>query len=155
MRGEDGGREKVGMKGRVRDSVPLALAGAGPGIEICYARAEEAFVCVDPVQIQQVLVTLVKNAAEAAQPLARREIAISTSLAEGTVPVRVDDNGHGLPPERLKPLLDSRASSQPDGMGIGLPVSSTTVEAHGGKITAANAKTGVATLRDPKQEERP
>src|SRR3546814_890199 len=122
MSGDDARREKVGINGLVRDSVPLALAGAGPGIEVRYALADEAFVCVDPVQIQQVLVTLVKNAAEAAQPLARREIAISTSLAEGTVTVRVDDNGHGLPPERLKTLFDSRASSKPDGMGIGLPV---------------------------------
>ncbi len=146
MSGDDARREKVHINGLIRESVALALAGAGQGIEVRYALADEAVVSVDPVQIQQVLVTLAKNAAEAVQLLARREIAISSSMADGTVTICIDDNGPGLPPGRLKTLFDSHASSKPDGMGIGLPVSRTIVESHGGKITAANRPAGGASM---------
>lgn len=145
--GDNARREIVGINGLVRESVPLALAGIGNGIEVRYDLTDDPVVSVDPIQIQQVLVTLVKNAAEAMQPLVQQEIVLSSALAEGTVTISIDDNGPGLSPERMKTLFDSRASSKPDGMGIGLSVSRTIIEAHGGKIAAANRQTGGASFR--------
>ena len=147
MSGDEARRETVGVNALVREAASLALAGGGDGATIRYELAEDAAVSVDPVQIQQVLIALVKNAAEAMRSFSRREIAISSSLVNGGVVIRVDDSGPGLPPETLKTLFESRVSSKPDGMGIGLPVSRTIVEAHGGKIAAANRETGGASFR--------
>ncbi|PWG01490.1 sensor histidine kinase [Sphingosinicella humi] len=144
MSGDEARRERLGVNGLIREAVSLAVAGSGDGAAVRYELADDAAVSVDPVQIQQVFIALVKNAAEAVRPLARREIVISSSLTEEVVVIRVEDNGPGLPPYAPKALFDSRASSKPDGMGIGLPVSRTIVEAHGGKIAASNRAAGGA-----------
>lgn len=144
MSGDEARRERLGVNGLIREAVSLAVAGSGDGAAVRYELADDAAVSVDPVQIQQVFIALVKNAAEAVRPLARREIVISSSLTEEVVVIRVEDNGPGLPPYAPKALFDSRASSKPDGMGIGLPVSRTIVEAHGGKIAASNRGAGGA-----------
>lgn len=144
MSGDEARRERLGVNGLIREAVSLAVAGSGDGAAVRYELADDAAVSVDPVQIQQVFIALVKNAAEAVRPLARREIVISSSLTEEAVVIRVEDNGPGLPPYAPKALFDSRASSKPDGMGIGLPVSRTIVEAHGGKIAASNRAAGGA-----------
>jgi two-component system, LuxR family, sensor kinase FixL len=97
--GDDARRETVGLNALIREAASLALAGVGDDIAIRYDLADDAVVSVDPVQFQQVIVTLVKNAAEAVRPLLRREIAILSSVKDGTIIIRIDDNGPGLPPK--------------------------------------------------------
>ncbi|MDQ3140412.1 MAG: ATP-binding protein, partial [Pseudomonadota bacterium] len=109
-----------------------------------YALGDDVAVSVDPVQIQQVIVNLVKNALDAARDPAGCEIVIATSVTGSTVAIQVEDNGHGIASDILETLFESFVTSKSDGMGVGLSISRTIVEAHGGKIAAANRAGGGA-----------
>lgn len=92
-------------------------------------------VLVDHVQIQQVLLNLVRNATEAVAAAAKREIAISLSLADDSfVTVKVADTGQGVAGDRIPRLFEPFATTKRDGMGIGLFISRAIIESHGGKI---------------------
>jgi two-component system sensor kinase FixL len=95
-------------------------------------------VLVDRVQIEQVLVNLIRNAGEAmAESGSETAIAISgRRTADGFAEVRVKDSGNGLSAELKAQLFSPSPSQKPDGMGIGLSICRTIVEAHGGRIWA-------------------
>lgn len=108
------------------------------------ARAELAAalppVMGDPVQLQQVMVNLVTNALEAMTQAGdrRRQLTIRSEVdREGAVAVTVEDSGSGLDPERISRIFDSFFTTKPDGIGIGLAVSRSIIEAHGGSLWAA------------------
>ena len=95
----------------------------------------------DRVQLQQVIVNLVVNAlqamAQAGSP--RRELAIHTRLkAAGEVELAVIDSGPGITEEHAGRLFESFFSTKANGMGLGLPVCRSIIEAHGGRIAAGN-----------------
>ncbi|RIA46366.1 PAS/PAC sensor signal transduction histidine kinase [Hephaestia caeni] len=92
-------------------------------------------VLCDRVQIEQVLVNLIRNAAEAMAESPVRELTIATAL-EGPAMVRVTiaDTGPGLDPEVAAQLFQAFLSTKTEGMGLGLSICRTIVEAHGGKI---------------------
>jgi two-component system sensor kinase FixL len=84
-----------------------------------------------------VLINLIRNAVEAMGECPVREVLISTrALPDGMVEIRVADTGCGIAPEHLDSLFSQFMTTKSGGMGIGLPISRTIVEAHGGKITA-------------------
>ncbi len=93
----------------------------------------------DAVQLQQVLVNLVNNAMDAMAPvLARRRVLrIASSCGEGQIQVQVDDNGIGVRESEIDTMFDPFVSTKPDGMGMGLAVCRSIIEAHGGGIRAA------------------
>jgi two-component system sensor kinase FixL len=95
----------------------------------------------DPVQVQQVLVNLVSNALESlsvAKPL-NPTVFIETSRAGNAgVEFRVTDNGEGIDRERIGKVFDAYFSTRAGGMGMGLAISRTIVEAHQGQITATS-----------------
>lgn len=96
-------------------------------------------VFADRVQIQQVLVNLLRNAVEAMENAPRRELTISTAACEdGSVDVAVIDTGPGIPPELADNLFMPFVTSKPGGMGIGLVISQSIIEAHGGRIQVAS-----------------
>jgi signal transduction histidine kinase len=101
----------------------------------------------DPVQIQQVLVNLVRNAFDAlssSQP-STPTVVIKTEAGEsGAVEFRVTDNGEGIPDARLAQVFDAYFSTRDHGMGMGLSISRTIVEAHHGRI-AVESLPGVRT----------
>lgn len=106
---------------------------------------EAAWVRGDQVQIQQVLINLIRNAIEAMADSREREITISTrGLDDGMVEVSIADTGAGIAPEQFGVLFDQFTTTKRGGMGIGLPICRTIVEAHGGKIKAENRKDGGA-----------
>jgi two-component system sensor kinase FixL len=94
------------------------------------------FVLVDKVQIQQVLLNLFRNAVEAMEASQRRELVISTAAGDDDmVAVSVADTGSGIAPELMSQLFQPFVTNKRHGMGVGLSICRTIVEAHGGQIT--------------------
>jgi signal transduction histidine kinase len=101
----------------------------------------------DPVQLQQVLLNLVMNAmdAMASTPMARRLILISTRGANnGMVDVLVKDRGHGIRPRENGHLFEPFYTTKDRGLGLGLALCSTIIQAHQGKLTLVNDQGGGA-----------
>lgn len=129
----------------IEEAAALALVGTREkGISAHFNLAPDATpVLVDRVQIQQVLINLMRNAVEAMEGSAERELTISTVLESGsTVRVSVRDTGSGIEPEVKAHLFEAFNSSKPAGMGLGLSICRTIVEAHGGRIQAAEGEGG-------------
>jgi two-component system, LuxR family, sensor kinase FixL len=101
-------------------------------------------VLVDGVQIQQVVLNLVRNAIEAMEAVERRELNIATrAIAEGnTAEVRVADSGPGIAPEIADRLFQPFVTSKPAGMGLGLSICREIVEAHQGRLSVAPTPSG-------------
>jgi two-component system sensor kinase FixL len=94
-------------------------------------------VYIDSIQIQQVLLNLVRNAVQAleAVPAWQREIVIiTTALSDDAVEVRVCDSGRGVVPEMLDRLFHPFATTKADGTGLGLAISQRIIEAHRGSL---------------------
>jgi two-component system, LuxR family, sensor kinase FixL len=105
-------------------------------------------VMVDRVQIQQVLLNLVRNAIEAMRTSACRELVISTaSAADNMVVVSVADTGCGIAPDLLSKLFQPFTTNKQTGLGIGLSLSRTIIESHGGQITAEPNSAGGTIFR--------
>jgi two-component system sensor kinase FixL len=96
-------------------------------------------VAIDKVQIQQVLMNLVRNAIEAMAEVERRELTISSSLGEGGLRITVQDTGPGLAPHVAARLFQPFVTTKSDGMGIGLKICQSIIEGHGGTIVARAA----------------
>ncbi|WP_235902698.1 sensor histidine kinase [Sandarakinorhabdus oryzae] len=123
----------------VSEAAALALTGAGQiglNFEI-RLDAEVDLVLCDRIQIQQVLLNLIRNAVEAMQRSARQQLEIrSRPASRGLVEVVVADSGPGLAPEVAAQLFQPFNTSKDKGMGLGLSICRTIVEAHGGRIWA-------------------
>jgi two-component system sensor kinase FixL len=101
----------------------------------------------DPVQVQQVLINLVRNAYEAvdASEISGRTVVMGAERPDpGAVAFRVTDDGEGIPEDRLGRVFDPYFSTRAEGMGMGLAISRTIVEAHQGTLTV-ESEPGVAT----------
>ena len=101
---------------------------------------------VDLVQIEQVLLNLVRNALDALEetPAGERELVIGTRLQDGRALISVRDNGPGIPPDRMLHLFDPFFTTKETGMGMGLPISQTILQNHDGSIWA-ESRPGVGT----------
>jgi two-component system sensor kinase FixL len=120
----------------VDDAVELTLLGSPPGAQIARALAPDLpHVAVDPVQIQQVVVNLLRNALDAARTSAAPEVHVSTRRSGETVELTVADNGPGISPETLPSLFKAFASTKGNGLGLGLAISRTIAQTHGGDLT--------------------
>ncbi|OBQ75431.1 sensor histidine kinase [Mesorhizobium erdmanii] len=92
---------------------------------------------VDPVQVQQVILNLILNALEAVKDERVRDVTVQTSLGKpGEVVIAVRDSGRGLKGVQLDHVFDAFYTTRPDGMGMGLAISRSIVESHGGRIWA-------------------
>jgi PAS domain S-box-containing protein len=129
------------------DSVGAALRMAIPaphaaGITISTDVSPDIEVMADPVQLQQVLFNLLRNSAEAVARSERKNIGVSAEVQESEIVVRVTDRGEGIRPDIVGRLFSAFASTKPGGLGVGLSICRTIVEAHGGKIWAENRDGG-------------
>ena len=109
------------------------------GVVLEIRRAPETLTIVgDPVQIQQVLINLVLNAMDAVgdESEARRTVVVSVAKGETGAVLAVRDRGRGIAPEHRTKLFESFFSTKRNGMGLGLSITRTIVEAHGGRIWA-------------------
>ncbi len=115
---------ELGLVGaRQRDVIVRLNAGAGlPPV------------LADRVQVQQVLVNLIRNAVEAMETSAERILTVEALLWDTMVVVAVSDTGTGIPPSIEAQLFQPFVTTKREGMGIGLSVCRTIVEAHGGRL---------------------
>jgi two-component system sensor kinase FixL len=94
---------------------------------------------IDKVQIEQVLLNLIRNALEAMAESPRKEIVVSAFPADGDmIEVRVADTGPGLSPVVREKLFKPFTTTKTHGMGVGLSICRSIVEAHGGKLWATD-----------------
>jgi two-component system sensor kinase FixL len=142
---EAGALAMVGAKER---SVRLRFE-IDPGVDLVLA---------DKVQIQQVALNLIRNAVEAMEGCPRRELVVGArAIGQDMVEVWVSDTGAGITPEVAEQLFQPFMTTKAHGMGIGLSISRTIIEAHGGRIWVEPNPGGGAvfrfTLRSVREEE--
>jgi PAS domain S-box-containing protein len=133
-------RNRVSLRMKLADGLPLVFG--------------------DRIQLQQVILNLVKNASEAMEAVADRPPELSISSEKTTsneVLVTVSDSGPGFDGANLENIFDAFYSTKPEGMGIGLAVSRSIIEAHGGKLWATPNEPHGAVFRFnlPAGEEKP
>lgn len=159
-RGE-GERQVLSLPKLVQEACALALVGAKEhGVRVRYSFDPRVdMVVVDRVPIQQVVINLVRNGLDALQGQPRRELTVATTLSDepGLALVSVSDTGPGIDPSAAAKLFQPFVTTKATGMGVGLSISRTIVEAHGGRIwTEANADGGATfkfTVRLAREED--
>ncbi len=112
---------------RTRDTVDELVVDCPGDLPPIYA---------DRIQIEQVLVNLIRNACDAMNemPQGQRRLCIEVRQAEGQLILRVTDSGIGVAPEQANDVFDMFVTSKSEGMGMGLAISRSIIEAHSGKI---------------------
>ncbi|MFA9478296.1 PAS domain S-box protein [Phycisphaerales bacterium AB-hyl4] len=102
-------------------------------------------IAADPVQIEQVLLNLMRNAMEAMDrtPTPERKLCLASEVIDDAhVQISVRDNGYGIPKHQLDHIFEPFFTTKQRGMGMGLPISHSIAEAHGGRIEAHPLTTG-------------
>jgi signal transduction histidine kinase len=136
---EPGERNPVNVDNLVRHAVALSepdLLASGVTISTDF-RADQAVVQADPIQLQQVVLNLIRNAIDALSTTARdnRQLSLSTEIKDGsTVVLSVCDTGAGIAEEDQDRIFDAFFTKKATGMGLGLAISRAIVDGHGGRL---------------------
>ena len=128
----------------------LSSLAVGRNFKLVSAITPEALpILGDRIQLQQVILNLVVNGIDAMRDTSseNRVISIRTARVETFADLSVSDRGPGIPEDRLKEVFEPFYTSKANGMGMGLSIARTIVEAHNGQIWAKNRDHGGASLR--------
>jgi C4-dicarboxylate-specific signal transduction histidine kinase len=140
---EEPRKERIDVNDAIRDIATLLRSDAREhGVEVKLGLAESLLlVNADPIQLQQVVLNLAHNGIEAMAEIETdsRLLRIeSYGHGNGGVEVAVRDQGHGIPSEIREHLFDPFVTTKPHGLGMGLSISRSIVEAHGGRLWATS-----------------
>lgn len=133
----------------VQDAARLALAEAAEkNTQVRFELEDHLPRCfIDRIQIQQVVFNLVRNAMEALEASPRREITIKTlRSSDAALEVLIQDTGPGVDPAIVDQLFGEYFTTKSDGMGIGLSISQSIIDAHGSRLWVTNTPGGGATF---------
>lgn len=150
--------EPSDIKALVEEASALALAGSRESaVRTYFELPETPPVLANRIQIQQVLVNLIRNAMEAMRESETKVLIVRTRSLAGVVSVEISDTGPGIPVEIEERLFQPFVTGKQGGMGIGLSIAKRVVEAHGGTISVAPRPGGgtVFTFTLPVLEEAP
>jgi signal transduction histidine kinase len=145
LRKNESEKRSEDLRAVIEDSIALAALGAErPDIETEMRLGPDATAAViDKIQIQQVLLNLIRNAVEAMAGSARASLVVATSATpEGMVEISVSDTGPGLPAEVRAKLFHPFVTTKSGGMGVGLSICRSIVEAHEGRLWVEDAPGG-------------
>ena len=131
--------EQFDLKDAIAETIKLVRIGACNGVSMRDRSKPGVMLNADRVQIQQVLTNLLRNGCEAVAARPHGRVTISTLARENRVIVSVRDNGTGLSPQTAASLFYWSESAKPEGMGIGLSICRTIIDAHGGNIWLENS----------------
>jgi two-component system sensor kinase FixL len=143
-------RQPENLEAIIRETAELALLGAGGAVALNLRIAADAsHALVDKVQIQQVILNLMRNAVDAMDgaPIRRLTIATARQADSGRVEVQVSDTGPGLPDAVRQRLFEPFFTTKADGLGIGLSICRTIVAGHDGELLADGAPGRGTTFR--------
>jgi two-component system sensor kinase FixL len=135
--GGDTDKMEVPVDTIITEALALARASNKFGVtRVSLGLAETAHVVVDKVQIQQVILNLIRNALEAMDGAAKPDLSLSTRVLGDSIEVSVADQGSGINPEIKDHLFEPFVTTKRNGTGVGLAISRTIVESHGGRLWA-------------------
>jgi len=128
----------------VSEAVELGLVGMqNRGVRVSVALdLDVGLAMIDSIQIGQVIINLVRNAVEAMEASATRELTVSTHARPRAVEIAVADTGPGIAPEIAGRLFQPFITSKPTGLGLGLSICRELVEAHDGELTVSPVAAG-------------
>jgi two-component system sensor kinase FixL len=127
----------------IRESLDLVVMTERPAtVDVVVDLADSVTLNIDRVQIEQVLVNLVRNAFQAMEAGRGHRLVVRSSLAADHIEVAVIDDGPGINPAIMQRLFRPHTSSKHDGMGIGLAISQDIVQAHGGNLAVTTSDKG-------------
>lgn len=132
-------RRPEDLRKLIEEASALALVGVKQtGTHVTFDfHALIGTVLVDKIQIQQVILNLMRNAIESMEGMKRRNLTVSTrDIDDNMVELSVADTGSGIAPEIAEKLFQPFVTTKRQGMGVGLSISRTIIEAHGGKLWA-------------------
>lgn len=131
----------------LREAADLAMAGSYDITLNWEVESQLDPVLIDRIQIQQVVVNLIRNAREAMAKVKDRRLVIGAHRDRDLIVISVADTGTGVGPEIVSRVLDAFVSSKPQGLGVGLSISRNIVESHGGRLWLVPSEGPGATFR--------
>lgn len=141
--------ERLNLHDLARDVLVIAAGEIDPALSVQVGHCA-VNVWADRIQVEQIMLNLLRNAVEACRSRDQAQIEVAFELNGGEVVISVSDNGSGIPAERITTLFEAFRSTKSDAMGIGLAIARVSVEGCGGRIwlgkTSATGTTVCFTL---------
>lgn len=129
-------RQPLDIRKLIDEALELTLLGNdGAAVEVVRVEAPHLPALeADPVQIQQILINLIRNGIEAVRHRGERWIRIAVRAEDAHLLIEVEDSGPGIPPETARNLFKAFSTSKKTGLGLGLAISRSIAQNHGGEL---------------------